>query len=218
MLSYFCISCYFYVKGNNCSVKELILMKLIVYRGYSNFWNEYAIYFIEWSEKYIFHEWRSHEWNIHFLASRDELNGIFIPKNWIFFLLYTLLSVTDFCTKWRHTRSHITSFKWWLCITFNVGKTETHRSRSRESENFSKSRHNYYQNIPCDLTKKMNTHTLYFCPLIRKLQAFEILKWAQESQWRKQRISNFTREIQLIFSLQWKYSFLYFHGCEIQLF
>ena len=45
----------------------------------------------------------------------------------------------------------------------------------------------------------MNTHTLYFCPLIRKLQAFEILKWAQESQWRKQRTSNFTREIQLIF-------------------
>ena len=64
----------------------------------------------------------------------------------------------------------------------------------------------------------MNTHTLCFCPLIRKLQAFEILKWAQESQWRKQRTSNFTREIQLIFSLQWKYIFLYFHGCEIQLF
>ena len=75
----------------------------------------------------------------------------------------------------------------------------------------------------------MNTHTLCFCPLIRKLQAFEILKWAQGSQWRKQRTSNFTREIQLIFSLQWKYSFhcsifslqwkysfLYFHDCEIQ--
>ena len=45
----------------------------------------------------------------------------------------------------------------------------------------------------------MNTHTLCFCPLLRKLQAFEILKWAQGSQWRKQRISNFTREIQLIF-------------------
>ena len=53
---------------------------------------------------------------------------------------------------------------------------------SREGENFSKSGHIYYQNIPCDLTKKMNTHTLYFCPLIRQLQAFEILKWAQESQ------------------------------------
>ena len=67
-----------------------------IYRGYSNFWNEYALYFIEWSEKCIFHEWRSHEWNIHFLASRDEINGIFIPKIWIFFLLYTILSVTYF--------------------------------------------------------------------------------------------------------------------------
>ena len=71
-------------------------IKREIYRGYSNFWNEYAIYFIEWSEKCIFHEWRSHEWNIHFLASRDEINGIFIPKIWIFFLLYTILSVTDF--------------------------------------------------------------------------------------------------------------------------
>ena len=68
-----------------------------IYRGYSNFWNEYAIYFIEWSEKCIFHEWRSHQWNIHFLASRDEINCISIPKIWIFFLLYTILSVTDFC-------------------------------------------------------------------------------------------------------------------------
>ena len=30
----------------------------------------------------------------------------------------------------------------------------------------------------------MNTYTLCFCPLIRNLQAFEILKWAQGSQWR----------------------------------
>ena len=51
-----------------------------------------------------------------------------------------------------------------------------------------------------NLTKKMNTHTMWFCPLIRKLQAFEILKWAQRGQWRKQRTSNFTREIQLMFS------------------
>ena len=58
------------------------------------------------------------------------------------------------------------------------------------------------KNVPCDLTKKMNNHTLCFCPLIRKLRAFEILKWAQGSQWRKQRTSNFTREIQLILSLQ----------------
>ena len=39
-------------------------------------------------------------------------------------------------------------------------------------------------------TKKMNTQTL--CLLIRNLQAFEILKWAQGSQWRKQRPSNTT--------------------------
>ena len=58
---------------------------------------------------------------------------------------------------------------------------------------------NNYQNFPCDLTKKMHTHTLCFCPLTSKLQAFEMLKWARESQWRKQRTSNFTREIQLIF-------------------
>ena len=44
-----------------------------------------------------------------------------------------------------------------------------HRSMSRESENFSKSRQFYYQNFPCDLIKKMNTHALGFCPLIRKL-------------------------------------------------
>ena len=33
---------------------------------------------------------------LHFLASRDEINGIFMEKNWIFFLLYTILSATDF--------------------------------------------------------------------------------------------------------------------------
>ena len=44
-------------------------------------------------------------------------------------------------------------------------------------------------------------HICVFGPKkIRKLQALENLKWAQGSQWRKQRISNFTREIQLIFS------------------
>ena len=57
-----------------------------------------------------------------------------------------------------------------------------------------------YQNFSCDLTKKMNTNSLCFRTLIRKLQAFEILKWAQESKWRKQRTSNFTCEIQLVFS------------------
>ena len=43
----------------------------LLHRGYLNFWNEYAIYLIEWSEKSIFHEWQSHKWNIHFLTSWD---------------------------------------------------------------------------------------------------------------------------------------------------
>ena len=103
-------------------------------------------------------------------------------------------------------------------MTLHNVQRSAKRSRSRKSENFSKSGQIYYQNVPCDLTKKMNTHTLCFCPLIRKLQAFEILKWAKWSQGRKQRTSYFTREIQLIFSRLWKYSFLYFHSCEIQLF
>ena len=67
----------------------------------------------------------------------------------------------------------------------------TAKSGSRKSENFRKS---WQFNFPCNLTKKINTHTLCFCPLIRKLKAFEILKWAQGSQWRKQRTSNFTCE------------------------
>ena len=99
----------------------------------------------------------------------------------------------------------------------NVGQSWNHRSRSRKKENFSRLRQFKFQNIPCDLTKKMNAHTLCFCPIIRKLQAFEILHWAKETQWTKHRTCNFTGEIQLLFSLQWKYNFLYFHGCEIQL-
>ena len=45
---------------------------------------------------------------------------------------------------------------------------------------------NLYQNIPYDPVKKMNTYILCFCPLIRKLQAFENVKWAQGNQLRKQ--------------------------------
>ena len=112
-------------------------------------------FIIEWSEKCKFREWRSHEWNIHFLASRDEINGICIPKNWIFFSLYIILGVTDVCTKWRHTRSHITSYKWWRCIMCNVGQSWNHRSRSRKSENFSKSRQSNYHICPCDPTWKL---------------------------------------------------------------
>ena len=30
-----------------------------------------------------------------FLTLQDEINGVFIQKNWIYFLLYTILSVAD---------------------------------------------------------------------------------------------------------------------------
>ena len=90
--------------------------------------------------------------------------------------------------------------------------------RSRESENFSKSQKINYQNFPCDLRKWENTNNFVFCPLIRKLQAFEILKWAQGSQWRKQRTSNFTREIQLIFSRLWNAAFYIFRAVKYSFF
>ena len=60
---------------------------------------------------------------------------------------------------------------------------------------FSKSWQFIHQNFPSDLRKWITT----LCPLIRKLQVFEILKQAQASQWRKQRTSNCSREILLIF-------------------
>ena len=157
--------------------------------------------------KYTFSRYmRWNKWHIH----SKNLNFLFIVYN---FKLNRFL-----CSKCCHTSSHIVSYYWWHCILYNDSQNWKHKSRCRNSENFSKSWQLNYQNSPCDLTKKMNTHSLCFCPLIRKLQAFEILEWAQGSQWKKQRTSNFTREIQLIFSLQWKYSFLYFHSCEIQLF
>ena len=60
-------------------------------------------------------------------------------------------------------------------------------------------------------------HTLCFCPQIRKLRAFEILEWAQGSQWRKHR-SNFTCELQLIFSLQWDTTFYLFTAVKYSFF
>ena len=77
-----------------------------IYRGYSNVWSEYDFYFIEWSEKmYIswvpkarmkytfFHFTR---WNnILFFTSRDETKVIFMTNIWIFFLLYTSLSIEE---------------------------------------------------------------------------------------------------------------------------
>ena len=62
------------------------------------------LYFIEWSEKMyiswvpsevkkcIFHECRR---NIHFFTSLDEIKVIFTPNIWIFFLLYTSLSIEE---------------------------------------------------------------------------------------------------------------------------
>ena len=89
-----------------------------------NVWSEYDFYFIAWSEKmYIswvpkarmkntffhfttfissremkkctFHECRRHEWKIHFFTSRDEIKVIFTTNIWIFFLLYTSLSIGE---------------------------------------------------------------------------------------------------------------------------
>ena len=67
----------------------------------------------------------------------------------------------------------------------NVGQSSNHRSRGRKNE-ISADHEFHYQNIPFDLTKKMKTNTLCFCPQIRKLQVLEILKWAKESQRTKQ--------------------------------
>ena len=38
---------------------------------------------------FIFHEWRSHEWNIHIFYFTSEIKAIFNKNIWIFFLLYT---------------------------------------------------------------------------------------------------------------------------------
>ena len=44
-------------------------------------------------------------------TSQDEIDGTFMTKIWIlFFFIIYILSATDFCTIWRHTQSHITSY------------------------------------------------------------------------------------------------------------
>ena len=96
--------------------------------------------------------------------------------------------------------------KWSLCY-FN----------NRKSEIFSKSWQSNYQNFPCDLTKKIITGPT-LCGFVRKLQAFEILNWALWSQWRKQRTSNFTREMQLIFSRLWNTIFYFFTAVKYSFF
>ena len=35
------------------------------------------------ARKWIFHWWLRHSWNMHFIVTLDEINGIFIPKIWI---------------------------------------------------------------------------------------------------------------------------------------
>ena len=58
------------------------------------------------------------------------------------------------------------------------------------------------QNVPSDPIKKMNIHMVVFCPLIRKLKAFENLKCAQRSLWRKQRTSHLqARRFYLLFCI-----------------
>ena len=47
------------------------------------------------ARKCIFHSWLRHSWNMHFFASLDEINGIFIPKNWISSIYYMFLQDTD---------------------------------------------------------------------------------------------------------------------------
>ena len=49
-------------------------------------------------------------------------------------------------------------------------------------------------------TQENEYQHVVFYPLIIKLQAFEVLKWVQGSQWRKQRTFNLTRERQPLFS------------------
>ena len=53
------------------------------------------------------------------------------------------------------------------------------------------------QDVPFDPIKKKNAHTL--CLPIRKLYALGNLKWAQGSQWRKQRTSHYACKNKLYF-------------------
>ena len=45
-----------FIVKNYDHYKEQFIVKMI-HGGYLNFWNEYAIYFIEGGKKCIFHEW-----------------------------------------------------------------------------------------------------------------------------------------------------------------
>ena len=58
--------------------------------------------------------------------------------------------------------------------------------------------------FPYNLIKKMNTHTLYFVHLLRKLQVFENLKWVQD-------IQLFPRNKVIFYISHVKHNFLCFH-------
>ena len=96
----------------------------------------------------------------------------------------------------------------WMMTLHNesVRQNWNHRSWSKESENFSKSRQLNYQNFPCDLIKKMNTHTFVSLSTNKKV----IANWKSEvgSRKLKQRTSSFNGEKKLysIFS-HVKYNF-----------
>ena len=147
--------------------------------------------FTEWSEKCILLESRSHKWNILFLASRDEINIIFMTIFCIFFLLYLVYNYASFSQFFAlngvihdHALLHINDdIAECVCQNWN--------HRSRESEKFSKSQQFYYQNFPCNQTMKMNTHTSEVCSRKSTDKAIS---------------SNFTHEIQT-----------YIFTCEIQL-
>ena len=81
-----------------------------IYRGYSIFWNEYAIYFIKWSEKWMA-RWQKFE------------NSFYYIQLW---------NITDFLhfdvihdRTWRHIRSQRISCLRWHCKLYLSSKAET---------------------------------------------------------------------------------------------
>ena len=73
--------------------KNLSCLKLYIIKRKFNFWNDYAIYFISWSEKMNISFVASPLMKYAFFASLDEINGIFIPKIWIssIYYIYTII-------------------------------------------------------------------------------------------------------------------------------
>ena len=91
--------------------------------------------------------------------------------------------------KWCHKRRHnllmtLRSIGYMHCLTRWSG-----RCWKFKIEKNSKSELVWYQNVPHVLNKKIASHTWCFCSQIRKLEAFELLKWAALSEWKSQRWS-----------------------------